>query len=39
VEKILELESLDLISNLFGHLDENVRRIETEPGVTVTNRG
>ncbi len=39
MEKVLELESLDLLSNLFGHLDENIRRIESELKVSVTNRG
>jgi len=39
VEEILKFESLDVLSNLFGHLDENVRRIEDELHVSVTNRG
>ncbi len=39
VEEILTIESLDLLSNLFGHLDENIRRIESELNVSVTNRG
>lgn len=39
VEEILKFESLDVLSNLFGHLDENIRRIETELKVVVTNRG
>ncbi len=39
MEEILQLESLEIISNLFGHLDENIRRIESELNVSVTNRG
>ena len=39
VEEVLKFESLDVLSNLFGHLDENIRRIETELKVSVTNRG
>ena len=39
MEKTLKIDSLDTLSNLFGHLDENVRRIETELKVSVTNRG
>ncbi|MBO5213274.1 MAG: PhoH family protein [Clostridia bacterium] len=39
VEEILKFESLDVLSNLFGHLDENIRRIESELQVSVTNRG
>ncbi|MBQ1217565.1 MAG: PhoH family protein [Clostridia bacterium] len=39
VEEILTFESLEILSNLFGQLDENIRRIETELGVSVTNRG
>ncbi len=39
MEEILTFESLDILSNLFGHLDENIRRIETELKVSVTNRG
>ncbi|MBO5247916.1 MAG: PhoH family protein [Clostridia bacterium] len=39
MEEILKFESLDLLSNLFGHLDENIRRIESELRVSVTNRG
>ncbi len=39
MEKTLKIESLDLLSNLFGHLDENIRRIEAELKVAVTNRG
>ena len=39
MEEILTFESLDVLSNLFGHLDENIRRIENELKVSVTNRG
>jgi phosphate starvation-inducible protein PhoH len=39
VEEIMTFESLDILSNLFGHLDENIRRIEGELKVSVTNRG
>lgn len=39
MEEILTFESLEILSNLFGQLDENIRRIETELGVSVTNRG
>ena len=39
MEEILTFESLDILSNLFGHLDENIRKIETELKVSVTNRG
>ncbi len=39
MEEILKFESLDVLSNLFGHLDENIRRIESELQVSVTNRG
>lgn len=39
MEEILTFESLDVLSNLFGHLDENIRRIENELRVSVTNRG
>ena len=35
----MTFESLDILSNLFGHLDENIRRIEGELKVSVTNRG
>ena len=35
----MTFESLDVLSNLFGHLDENIRRIEGELNVSVTNRG
>lgn len=39
MEEILKFESLELLSNLFGHLDENIRRIESELNVGITNRG
>ena len=39
VEEVLTFESLDVLANLFGHLDENIRRIESELHVSVTNRG
>lgn len=39
MEEILTFESLEILSNLFGQLDENIRRIEAELGVSVTNRG
>lgn len=39
MEEILKFESLELLSNLFGHLDENIRRIESELNVSITNRG
>lgn len=39
MEKTLKIESLDVLSNLFGHLDENIRRIEEELKVSVTNHG
>lgn len=39
MEQIVELENLDLIRNLFGNFDENMKRIETVFGVSVVNRG
>lgn len=39
MEEILKFESLEVLSNLFGHLDENIHRIERELHVSVTNRG
>ena len=37
-EKILQIEN-EHISNVFGELDANVRRIEENLGVAVVNRG
>lgn len=37
-EKILQIEN-EHISNVFGEFDANVRRIQTDLGVTIVNRG
>lgn len=39
MEEVLKFESLDLISGLFGRLDENIRIVEQSLNVSVINRG
>lgn len=39
MERIIEVESEELLRNIFGSLDENMKLLENEYGVTVVNRG
>lgn len=38
MEQSVTFESLELLSNLFGNFDENIRIVEEEYGVTIVNR-
>ena len=39
MERLIEAEKIELVINLFGSFDENVRLIEKELDVAVINRG
>ena len=39
MERHIEAEKIELVINLFGSFDENVRLIEKELDVAVINRG
>lgn len=39
MERHIEVEKMDLVINLFGSFDENVKIIEKELDVAIINRG